>query len=280
VVEALAAGHEADLAVLGYGEISLVLGWPPDAPQWACKRLPAFPDRARFDAYAETLDDYLQALRQAGVEPVATEFRAVDGADGRVVGYAVQPVLPADTLATHVLRRSDPSRGHELVQAVVAGAAAAVSPRVGLDAQLANWTWDRGRLTYLDISTPMLWSSDGRLRLDVDVLAQPIPWALRSAIERFLLPGIIDGYRNLRGVYFDLCGNLLKERLDAWLPLFLSFVNEQLEAPMTVEDVERYYRRDKRLWEMLLRIRRLDRAWQRRVRRRDYQFLLPNRVER
>jgi hypothetical protein len=44
--------------------------------------------------------------------------------------------------------------------------------------------------------------------------------------------------------------------------------------------VRRYYRSDARLWGVLLRIRRLDRAWQRHVRRRSYPFLLPQRIER
>ena len=46
------------------------------------------------------------------------------------------------------------------------------------------------------------------------------------------------------------------------------------------EEVRRYYRSDARLWEALLRLRRLDRAWCRHVRRRTYPFLLPAKVER
>jgi hypothetical protein len=49
---------------------------------------------------------------------------------------------------------------------------------------------------------------------------------------------------------------------------------------MTVADVRRYYRSDARLWALLLRIRTLDRSWQRRVRRRPYPFLLPREIER
>ena len=39
--------------------------------------------------------------------------------------------------------------------------------------------------------------------------------------------------------------------------------------------MRRYFARDKRLWLLMQRLRRADRAWQRRVRRRAYPFLLP-----
>ena len=175
---------------------------------------------------------------------------------------------------------SEPEAGHPLVATVVDLTADAVSPTVGLDAQLANWTWDESGLTYLDVSTPMLWSEDGRPLLDLELLSRAIPWALRAAFRRLLVPGIVETYRDLRKVYLDLCGNLIKERLDHWLPAFLEHVNRHLDRPLTAPDVRRYYRSDARLWAMLLRIRRVDRAWQLRVRHRPYPFLLPERIER
>lgn len=280
VQEALDTGRESQLAVLGYGEISLVLAWPPESPRFACKRLPLFPDHARFARYQRTFDDYLRALRDGGVHPVPSSFRAVERPGGAVAGYAVQPVLPAATLAPNVLAEADADTGRPLVAAVVEAAAQVVSPRVGIDAQLSNWTWTGGRLTYLDVTTPMLWSGDGKPLLDVELLARPLPWLLRDPVRRFLAPRILDGYRRLRGVYFDLCGNLIKQELEVWLPAFLEQVNRHLERPMTVEEVRDYYRSDARLWSALLRVRQLDRAWQRRVRRRPYPFLLPREIRR
>jgi hypothetical protein len=280
VEAALGAGDESALPILGYGEISLVLGWPPEQPRFACKRLPLFATRSRFDAYGRTLDAYLDVLRRAGLGVVETELRSVSRDDGTVAGYVVQPVLPAEDLAPTVLRREDPDAGHPLVAAVVDTVAAAVSPTVGLDAQLSNWTWDGSGLTYLDVSTPLLWSDEGRPLLDLELLSRAIPWALRGALRRLLVPGIVETYRDLRKVYLDLCGNLIKERLDRWLPTFLEQVARRLDVPLTADEVHRYYRSDARLWAMLLQIRRLDRTWQLRVRRRPYPFLLPRRIER
>lgn len=280
VTASFASGRTDELPALGYGEISLVLGWPPERPAFACKRLPPFPSAERFAAYRATLEDYLAALAAAGVRVVETSLRGVEGADGGVAGYVVQPVLPQEDLVPAVLRRSDPGEGHPLVEAVVATTAGAVGPRLGLDAQLSNWAWSGDGLTYIDVSTPLIWSAEGRSRLDLDLLAQAYPAALRPPLRRFVAPGILDTYRDLRRVLLDLAGNMLKERLDAWLGAFLAEMNGRIEAPIESEEVRRHYRSDARLWAALLAIRRLDRLWRQRVRHRPYPFLLPGRIER
>jgi hypothetical protein len=280
VESALAEADESRLVVLGGGEISLVLGWPPAAPAFACKRLPVFPTQTRFDAYRQALVDYLAALREHGVDVIETELIPVGRGDGTVAGYAVQPVLPAETLAPAILRGADPAAGHPLVDAIPRTAFAAIGPRLGIDAQLSNWAWDEGRLRYLDVTTPMIWAPDGSPRLDLDLLVSSLPAISRLPIRRFLAPRILDAYRDRRGVANDLLGNLIKERLDRWIPAFLESVNDGLEVPISEPEVRSYYRSDARLWAWLLRIRRLDRAWQRHVRRRPYRFLIPRGVER
>ena len=280
VEAALSSGDERGLPVLGYGEISLVLSWPPGDGRFACKRLPPFRSRERLDAYRATLDDYLEALGAAGVRVVETEMRAVELHDGTVAGYVVQPMLPAEHLATTTLRRADPEAGHPLIEAVASATTAAVGPHLGLDAQLANWTWDGDELTYFDVSTPLIWSPEGDSQLDLDLLADAYPAILRWPLRHSVAPGILDTYRDLRKVYLDLAGNLLKERLEGWLPAFLDSFNARVDEQLTENEVRRHYRSDARLWAALLRIRRLDRAWRRRVRRRPYPFLLPGPIER
>jgi hypothetical protein len=280
VESALVDADESGLLILGGGEISVVLGWPPTDPAFACKRLPLFPTRTRFDAYRQTLLDYLDGLRESGVDVVETELRPVERQDGTVAAYAVQPVLAAETLAPAVLASRDAAAGHPLVDAIVETAFAAIGPRLGIDAQLSNWAWEKGRLRYLDVTTPMIWAADGSSRLDLDLLVRALPAIARGPVRRLLAPRILDGYRHRRSVANDLLGNLIKERLDAWIPVFLDPVNRGLDRPISEQDVYGYYRSDARLWEWLLRIRRLDRAWQRHVRRRPYPFLLPQGVVR
>ena len=68
VRRALATGDQVGLEILGYGEISLVVGLDTLEGRFACKRLPVFEDQASFDRYAEVFENYLTTLRNAGIE--------------------------------------------------------------------------------------------------------------------------------------------------------------------------------------------------------------------
>ncbi|MBK5287292.1 MAG: hypothetical protein JJE46_02375, partial [Acidimicrobiia bacterium] len=100
---ALDRGDASGLRVLGYGEISLVVGWPTDTPRWACKRLPPFPDAAAARQFAALLDRYLAELSTRGVSVVPTMVDQVPLADGRISLYCVQPVVPTDTLGPAIV---------------------------------------------------------------------------------------------------------------------------------------------------------------------------------
>jgi hypothetical protein len=280
VSRALETGDEEQLRVLGYGEITLVLAWPPHAPTLACKRLPSFPNHETVDAYREVLDVYLGALRSRGVDVVKTELHTVDRDDGRVAAYCVQHALDAATIVPALLRTCNPADGHPVFAAIVDAVFGACDPQVGIDAQLANWVWDAGALRYFDVTTPMLRDDAGRLRLDADLFLTSFPWPLRAPFRRFVLPGVIARYSRPRDVLIDLLGNMCKERLDPWLPAALAAVNARVTPEITEAEVRKFYAADARLWAAVLAVRRADRWWQRRVRRRTYQFLLPRRIDR
>jgi len=85
-------------------------------------------------------------------------------------------------------------------------------------------------------------------------------------------------------VILDLAGNLLKEGLERQLVWALEVSNglatDEERGPITPEEARAYYQDDARTWALLQRLRRVDRAWQRKVRRRSYPFLLPGAIER
>ena len=275
VQEALNSGREDHLRVLGHGEISLVVGWPTDDPVAACKRLPVFPSAVAADGYADVFSRYLTTLDQRGLHVVPSTLHFLSlGLGGRLVGYVVQPVLPAACLGPVILRSAAPDPDHPLVAAVVEGVLGAVDARTGLDAQISNWALVDGVAQYLDVTTPILYGEHG-LELDVDVLSAAYPWVLRPALRRFAAPPIAAAYCDRRTVLLDIAANLHKERLADWIPAVLEAANRALTAPITTQEVDRYYRSNARLWEVMLRLRRADRWWQRRVRRRTYPFLLP-----
>jgi hypothetical protein len=284
VRRALVTATADGLRVLGYGEITLVVGWPPDEPVWACKRLPVFTSADAVERYRTQFERYLQVLRDRGVEPVPSAFSSIRAASAHGapehVGYVVQPALPASSLAVEVLRGADPARGTDLFQRVVGAVGGVVDERTGLDGQISNWALVDDRLCYLDVTTPMLFDGDGHIELDVDLFLAAYPWLLRGLLRRAVVPGVVGAYREPRHVLVDLAANLLKERLDEWLSTVLAAANEVVTPAITEQEVRHYYRSDARLWEMMLRLRRADRWWQRSVRRRSYPFLLPGPIQR
>jgi hypothetical protein len=185
-----------------------------------------------------------------------------------------------EALLPALMAREPEARGRELAETVVGLALAYVSPARGLDAQLSNWAVADDRLVYLDVTTPLLRDEAGRERLDVDVFLASLPWALRAVVKRFVLRGILDAYYSPRGVVRDLLANLVKEGLGDRLPGLVDAVARRVDPPLTLDEVRRHYAQDARTWHLLQRLRLLDRAWQRRVRRRPYPFLLPGPVER
>ncbi len=267
-----------ELRVLGYGEITLVLGWPPDAPRVACKRLPVFRDAGRAATYGATVVAYIEELRRRGVDVVTSMWQTI-ATGGAVAGYVVQPVLSSSALVPNVVR-ADPAAGIEAIAGIVGMIATTVDDRVGLDGQLSNWALVDGRLRYFDVTTPMLNDSSGRTRLDLGLLVQPLPTPIRPIVRRAVAPGIVAHFHEPRYVLVDLIGNLLKERLDHVVDQAIALANRYAEPAIDRNEVERFYRSDARTWEALLRLRRADRWWQRHVRHRTYPFLLPGPIDR
>lgn len=276
---ALARGEEGELDVVGYGEISLGVGWPPGAPRIVAKRMPPFRDRAAFVAYREAVVDYVERLRVGGVRVVETEVRPVEGEGGAVIAYALQPLLPASSLGPAILAAADPRDGHPLVERIVDPTLSLVGPELGLDPQLANWSWLDGEAIFFDVTTPFLRDERGRDRMDFEVLLAAFPRPARGLLRRFVAPGIVAQYHDPRVALVDACANLIKERLEPWIPVFLARANQRLSEPVTAEEVRRYYRSDARTWSWIQRLRKADRGWHR-LRGRPYPFLIPGEIQR
>lgn len=270
---AIRAGEAGALRVLGYGELTLVVGWPTERPQLAVKRLPVFERGERLERYEALLLRYVDELRARGVDVVPTELRAV-ARGGEWHAYIVQPLVPRAAVLNRVLAEADPQRGARLLGALAASVSTVVDARVGLDAQVANWAVDGDRLACLDISTPLMRDAVGRDELDVGLFLSIYPWLLRGVLRR-IARSVMAQYHDPRAVLVDVASNLVKERLEQWLPALLAAAGARVAPPIDEAEVRRYFSRDRLLWLTMQRLRRADRAWQRHVRRRPYPFLLP-----
>lgn len=275
VRHALATGDESGLDVLGYGEISLVVAIDTPEGRIAAKRLPRFADEAALGRYRSVFGEYLARLDELGVATVPSELVRVADLDD-VIAYCVQPALDPALLATNIVRTGDAA----VLDRIVETTTAAVTERVGLDAQLSNWAIVDGRLVHLDVTTPMLTDETGAQRADLELFLASLPWALRPPVRAFLLDAILATYHDPRRAVLDMVANLFKEGLADLLPVAVDAANARVDPPLTRGEVRSHYARDARMWALLQRLRRVDRAWQRHVRRRPYPFLVPPDIER
>jgi hypothetical protein len=274
---ALATGDVRTLRLIGHGEISLVLGWPPDDPVVACKRLPPFADLAVFERYRDVVLRYMEELRARGVRVLDTEVQHLVHDDGRVTGFHVQPFLPSDALAIEILRVTPPSHGHRLLDAIVDTVIQATTDRLGVDAQLSNWVWLDDEAWQLDLTTPFLLDERRRPAFDLAPFLASLPAVVRPVVGREMTKLILR-WTTARGSLLDLAANLLKEGMTGWLEPALDVINAHVDTPVTRADAERVHAQDRRLWPVLLRLQRMNRWWQQRVRHRRYEFLLPERT--
>ncbi len=279
-----AIGHALDtddhtgLRILGYGEISVAVGWPTDRPRWVLKRLPPFPDRTRLEHHVELVHRYLQRLTAAGVGVLETTVEILQRPDGVRLAYLVQPVLDPSVLGPSVLRSADPTSGHPLIPAVVDAVLACTDGRTGIDAQITNWAWLDGRAVNLDVNTPFLYDEAGRPELDVSVFLAALPAIVRRS-QRRSAPQLVARWRHPRWALLDCAMNLYKDGLDDWVPVVVEAANAHLDEPLDPDDVARRYDAEAKLWVTMHRLKRIDRWWQRRVRRRRYEFLVPERTD-
>ncbi|MGZ4179063.1 MAG: DUF6206 family protein [Solirubrobacteraceae bacterium] len=276
VEEAIRAGAARGLRVLGYGELTLVIGWPTEEPVVAVKRLPPFSDRRRLEAYTTLVERYVELLRERGISVAHTEVRSHPGPRGSMRAYLVQPLVPRERHLNVILQHADEARVRTLLEQVADNVHRCTDDAVGFDAQAANWWVENGALGYFDISTPMLRDPDGHEQLDVALFLSVYPWITRPVLAR-IAPGVMAQYHDARTVLLDFASNLHKEGLDHWVPTLLKVANPELEHPLTADEVSRYFRQDKLLWALMQRLRLADRGWQRHVRRRPYPLLLPPR---
>lgn len=275
VQRALARADDSDLDVMGYGEVTLVVRLTVEGGRYACKRLPYFPDEQALIRYQRLLAGYIAHLEDAGVRVAETRLWHQRMAGGGIVGYCVQPELPTHRLCNRLLMNADEQWIGDFGDRLLDIIDRTVTPTLGLDAQASNWIDIDGDLVYLDVTTPLMRDQMGREMLDARPFFASLPWLVRDAARLATSKSIFDKFYSPRGVILDFLGNLHKEGLSHRVPEFADGASKRLARPITTEETSAYYRSDARTWEILQRLRRADRLWQRYVRHRVYPFLLP-----
>jgi hypothetical protein len=292
--------------VLGYGEISTVLEiQAPGLEGLALKRLPLFRDWPEVERYQAVFREYLRLLtEQVGLALVSHDHAAFARPNGRPVFYIVQERVPADRIGHNALRRLDPDTADALVLRILRELRRLWDYRrrqdhvqVAVDGQISNWildgfdpaqpTLEGLRLSYLDTSTP-LYRLDGVEQLDTELFLRSAPSFLVWVLRLLFVKDVVDRYYDFHRVAVDLLANFYKEQRPDLIPGALDQVNAFFGAeaadlgiaPVTGAEVRSYYREDAFIWRFYLAARKIDRTLRTRLLRREYPYILPERVQR
>jgi hypothetical protein len=272
VLDALAGDDTSRLHVLGYGEISVALGWPVDEPRFVCKRTPSFTPE-QFARYRDGVSSYIDRLRASGLRVVDTTVMSVDRGD-RVQGYVVQPLLDSASLGHNVLSASAPDPSHPFLVAL-ADVMSIVTPHLSVDAQVTNFAFDGVELTLIDVGTPFHWDEDGTLLFEMAPFTRMVPALLRGSVVREMTTAV-ERWRDGRGVAVDIVANLHRQGLPEWVAPTIAAMNERWDWSNPIEALEAqlFYEEDLKTYPRLKRLQAVERWWQQAVRRRTYDFFI------
>lgn len=277
-------------AVLGYGEISIILQIGDD-PDIAYKRLPLFSDRQAAEVYAGQFLEYCGHLVDAGLTLPRHETVIVETQGRPVVLYIAQEQLEAERFAHRLIHDLGPGEASKMLDRIIVeidkvwkfNASSHPALELAIDAQVSNWVaLENDEILYIDTSTP-LYRKNKVEQMDPELFLQSAPVFLRWLIRWLFLKDVMNRYYDPRLVYMDLAANLYKEKCPELIPEAIRCINGHLpsgQQPLNPEEVEKYYKEDKRIWTLFLAFRRIDRWLTTRIFRRRYEFLLPGRIER
>lgn len=275
--------------VLGFGEISSIfqVGENQDT---AFKRMPLFRDKESAENYSQQYYDYCSFLEKAGLKLPAHGTAVVDVPGRPVVLYIAQEKLPGDWFIHHILHTGSADEIKNLIGKVVKEIKKVWDfndknrPEIelSLDAQLSNWVRVGNKLYYIDTSTP-LHRKKGVEQMDPEPLLKSAPAFLRWILRLFFLKDVMNRYYDQRLVYIDLAANLHKEQRPDLIPMIVDIINNHLPAsisPISVKEINTYYREDKLIWTLFLAFRRIDRWITTKIFRKRYEFILPGKIKR
>ena len=276
--------------VIGFGEISAIFQIGDDRAV-VYKRIPIFPDLPTAQAYKQMYVDYCAHLRQAGIHLPQDDATIIDIPGRPVVIYFAQRRFEGRFFCHNLINSLDESARNEMLAEIMReltkiwdfNARQKPGVEIAVDAQLSNWVRisEGGEANYflVDTSTPFI-RKNGDEQLDVELLLQSCPLFIRGLVRRLDLEDVIGRYYDHRKVITDLVANLYKEQRPDLIPAFLGVVNEYLDQPLTVREIDAYYRADKRIWTLFSALRKADRFIRINFLRKRYEFILPGKVNR
>jgi len=297
---------EVPIKVLGFGEISLVFELLDDEEPIAYKRIPVFDNEKQVARHIWAYNEYNRLLiQEVGLNLPEYDVAWFKDDDEKIQFYCVQEKISADSVGNRVIHQVnendvetlvlltmkemkkvwDYSKNHESID-------------LGLDGQISNFAvigYDpdnpkidmNTKLVYIDTSTPMF-RTDGEEAMDAELFLKSTPSFLRFLVKAMFLDEVVDRYYDWRLVTIDLIANFYKEQRPELIPGIIQKVNDffaneasdfEME-PITLLEVQKYYKNDKRIWVIFQNARKLDRFIKTKILRKRYEFYLPDKIKR
>jgi hypothetical protein len=271
----------------------------------AFKRLPLFYNQQEVEKYRVTYEEYNRLLEEEiGLHLPAHSYASFLNQAGRPIFYIIQKQLPAASLghkAIHQLPRP-------LVSVLVRRLLQELRKvwefnrrqdrlQVAIDGQISNWAIDDfdpqnprladTSLSYVDTSTP-LFRVQGVEQLDTELFLRSAPSFLVWLLRLLFLKDVVNRYYDFHLVAVDLAANFYKEQRPDLIPDVIAVVNDFFSGeaadlgiqPLDEKEVSSYYKEDALIWSLYLSMRQVDRFIRRNILRREYPYILPERIQR
>ena len=281
--------------IVGYGELTAVMTIEA-LPGKVFKRISGFVSESEARSYVDAINRYLQLLGERGILVAPTAASVIIGATPVV--YLIQPLLDVSRLG-HSLLHTASERELQLVLEQVLDTLESMLKQnrevnngieVAADAQLSNWYFpaEGGKPCLIDVGTP-IFRINGRMETFSGniyrALPQPIRWGVRKLqmVEDYFLH-----YFDMKGLIFDILGNMIKENAENRLSEGLAYINSWLKqrpewsdiGPITEKAIRRFYWFDAVTLELLLRVRRYNRFIHNQILKKRYDYVLPGKIAR
>ncbi len=275
--------------IIGYGEISTIFKIP-SLEGYAFKRLPLFKNRKEAEEYEKKYLMYCEFLRRAGIKLPEDKTFIVDVGRNPVSFYIAQEELPKNSIGNKKIRELKKKEIFELFERIISEIKKVWAfnkknrekTELSIDGQLSNWAILNGEIYFIDTSTP-LFRLNGKEQMDPEPLLKSAPWFLRWILKLFFLDDVMNRYYDERLVYIDFIANLYKEKNSELIPKTVDLVNKNLSSdiePISIKEVDKYYKEDKMIWTLFLSFRKFDRFLKTKILGKRYEFLLPGKIER
>ncbi len=300
---------EVPIKLLGFGEISIVFELINDIAPIAYKRLPIFESEIQVQRHISAYIKYNEILTRLGIDIPPEDSIWIRTAKNKIVLYCAQEKITPETMGNRVIHDKISKKDFQNLIFLIMRKLSSIwlfnnrskKIKVGIDGQISNWSLtgydskkpeitEDEQLVYLDTSTPMF-RVNGIEAMEPDLFLKSAPSFLRWLLKALFVEEVVGRYYDFRSVVIDLVANFYKEQKPKLIPESLNIINaffkeevSQLEIPsISHNEVYSYYNGflgDKQIWIIFQNARRIDRYFQTKMLRREYDFYLPSKIKR